>query len=109
MASGASPLSNRVLRFADWLTVKVTYIPNHGPCQTTHTTRTYLVLFEDSVNSEYMIQYLIEEHQRYIQFLLVEYLEPGLDIVPQLLLVNWEVVLRQPVTVQYGATKSSLK
>ena len=56
-----------------------------------------------------MIQYLIEEHQRYIQLLLVEYLEPSLDIVPQLLLVNWEVVLRQPVTVQYGATKSSLK
>ena len=66
-------------------------IPNHGPCKQAHT---HLVLFEDSVNSEHMIQYFIEEHQRYIQLLLIEYLEPGLDIVPQLLLVNWEVVLR---------------
>ena len=56
-----------------------------------------------------MIQYFIEEHQWYIQLLLIEYLEPGLDIVPKLLLVNWEVVLRQPVTVQDGATKSSLQ
>jgi hypothetical protein len=46
-----------------------------------------------------MIQNLVEEHQRYIQFLLIEYLEPGMDIVPQLFLVNWEVVLRQPVTI----------
>ena len=84
----------------------VIQIPNHGPCQLTHT---HLVLFEDSVNSEHMIQYFIEEHQRHIQLLLIEYLEPGLDIVPQLLLVNWEVVLRQPVTVQDGTTKRSLQ
>lgn len=54
----------------------------------------YLVLFEDSVNPEHMVQHLIEEHQWYIQLLLIEHFEPGLDIVPQLLLVNWKVVLR---------------
>ena len=62
------------MRFADWLIAKITYIPNHGPCQLTHT---HLVLFEDSVNSEHMIQHFIKEHQWHIQLLIIEDLKPG--------------------------------
>lgn len=36
------------------------------------------------------------------------HLQPGLDIVPQLFLVHWEVVLGQPVGVQDGTLQSSV-
>ena len=55
-----------------------------------------------------MIKDFVKEHKRYVQLLLVEHLQPGLDVVSQLLLVHWEVVLGQPVTVQDGAIESSL-
>ena len=55
-----------------------------------------------------MIEDFVEEHKRYVQLLLVEHLQLGLDVVSQLLLVHWEVVLGQPVTVQDGAIESSL-
>lgn len=40
-----------------------------------------------------MVQHLIEEHQWDIQLFLIEDLQTGLHIVPQLLLFHWDVVL----------------
>ena len=69
---------------------------------------THLILFEDPVNPEHVIEDFVKEHKRYVQLFLVEHLQPGLDVVSQLLLVYWEVVLGQPVTVQDGAIESRL-
>lgn len=46
------------------------------------------------VNSQHMVQNLVEEYQRNIQLLLVEDLKTGLNIVTQLLLLNWDIVLQ---------------
>ena len=53
----------------------------------------YLVLLEDPVNAEHVVQHFVEQHQRHVQFLLVEDLQPGLHVLSQLLLVHWNVVL----------------
>lgn len=49
---------------------------------------------DSPVNSEDVVQHLIEEHQRDVQLFLIEDLQTGLHIVPQLLLFHWDVVLR---------------
>lgn len=58
-----------------------------------------LVLLEDPVYPEHMVEDLVEQDQRHIQLLLIEDLETSLHIIPQLLLLHWEVVLGQPVAV----------
>ena len=62
----------------------------------------HLRLFEYPVNPEHVVQDLVEEDERNVQFFLVEDLESGLDVVSQFLLVDWQVVLGEPVTVQDG-------
>ena len=60
----------------------------------THThTHTHLALLENPVNPEDMVQYLIEQHKWNVQLLLVEHLESCLNVVSQLFLVYWEIVL----------------
>ena len=49
-----------------------------------------------------MVQDLVEEDERNVQFFLVEDLESGLDVVSQFFLLDWQVVLGEPVTVQDG-------
>lgn len=56
-----------------------------------------------------MVQHLIEQHQRHVQLLLIENLEPGLHILPQLLLLHREVVLGQPVAIQDGTSQGYLE
>ena len=37
---------------------------------------------EAPVNPEHVVQHLVEQHERHVQLLLVEHLEPGLGVVP---------------------------
>ena len=60
----------------------------------------YLRLFEDSVDPQNVVENLVKQDQRNVQLLLIEDLQSGLHIVPQLLLVHWQVVLGQPVAVE---------
>ena len=46
------------------------------------------------VNAEDVVQHLVEEHQRHVQLLLVEDLQTGLHVVPELLLLHGDVVLQ---------------
>lgn len=69
---------------------------------------TYLFLLEDPIYPEHMIQDLIEEHQRDIQFLLIEDLETSLHVVTKLLPLHGEVILGQPVAVQDRTTQGNL-
>ena len=68
----------------------------------------YLGLLKDPVNSENMVEDLIEEHQRNIQFFLIEDLQSRLDIVPQLLSFHGKVVLGHPVAEQDGSLECRL-
>ncbi len=52
--------------------------------------------------------YLVEEHKRDVELLLVKHLEPGLDVAAEFLAVNRQVVARQPVGVQDGTLESLL-
>ena len=70
--------------------------------------RTHLDLLKDPIDPEHMVQDLVKEYQRHIQFLLIEHLQSGLHIVPQLLLLDREVVFGQPVAVQDGASQGHL-
>ena len=69
----------------------------------------YLALLEDPVYPQHVIQHFIEEHQRDVQLLLVEDLEASMHVVPQVLLVNRQIVLGQPVAVQDRMLQGSLK
>lgn len=40
-----------------------------------------------------MIQYFIEQDQGHIQLFFIEDLQPCLDIIPELFLVNWDIIL----------------
>lgn len=55
------------------------------------------------VNSEDVVQDLIEEHQRDVQLLFIEDLQTGLHIVPQLLLFHWDVVLHSQIINKLSA------
>ena len=68
----------------------------------------YLVLLEYPVDPEHMVEHFVEQHQRNIEFFLVEHLEASLHIVSQLFLLHWEIVLGQPVAVQDGTGEGSL-
>jgi len=68
----------------------------------------HLVLFENPVNPEHVVQHLIEEHQGNVQFLLIEHLQPGLDVLSQFLPVHRKIVLGEPVTIENWARESSL-
>ena len=52
-----------------------------------------------------MVEHLIEEYKRHVQFFLIEDLEPGLGVIPQFLAANWDIVLGEPVAVQDGAAQ----
>ena len=53
----------------------------------------YLLLLEDTVNSQHVVKNFVEEHEGNVQLFLIEYFEPGMHIVSQLFLVNRQVVL----------------
>lgn len=55
--------------------------------------------FDSPVNSEDVVQHLIEEYQRHVQLFLIEDLQTGLHIVSQLLLLHWDVVLHPKTTL----------
>ena len=59
--------------------------------------RAVLLLLEDSVDTEHVVQHLIEEHEGHAQLFLVGDLEPGLGVVPRFAPFHWDVVLAQPV------------
>jgi hypothetical protein len=67
-----------------------------------------LRLPEDTVDAQDMIQHLVEENQRDVQLLLVEDPEAGLDVVAELLPVDGDVVLGEPVGVEDGAGEGAL-
>lgn len=54
------------------------------------------VFFDSPVNSEDMVQDLVEKYQRHIQLFLIENLQTRLHVVSQLLLLHWDVVLHPP-------------
>lgn len=58
------------------------------------------VFFDSPVNSEDMVQDLIEKYQRHVQLFLIENLQTRLHVVSQLLLLHWDVVLH-PKKNQY--------
>lgn len=40
-----------------------------------------------------MVQHFIEQDQGDVKLFFIEDLQPSLDIIPELLLVNWDIVL----------------
>ena len=56
-----------------------------------------------------MIEDLVKENERDIQFFLVENLETCLHIVSELFLVYWKVLLGKPVTVQDRSLQGNLE
>lgn len=52
------------------------------------------------VDPEDVVQHLIEQHQWNVQLFFIEDLQTGLDIVPQLFLFHWDVVLHHKQEIQ---------
>ena len=51
----------------------------------------------DPVNPEHAVQHLVVQPERLVQLFLVDHLEPGLGVVPQLAALLRDVVLTLPV------------
>ena len=56
-----------------------------------------LRLAEDPFYPEPVVLHLVEQHERHVQLLLVEHLESGIGVAPQLALIHEDVDLAQPV------------
>lgn len=67
-----------------------------------------MTLLEDTIYPKHMVEDLVVEDERNVQFLLVEHLEPSLDVIPELLPAHRKVVLGQPVAVQNRPLESNL-
>ena len=108
--------SRCITHFQHTLQTSLTFKVNKRTCTCTHThfprcslvADTNLVLLENPVNPEHVVQHLIEEHQGNVQLLLIEHLQPGLDILPQFLPVHRKIVLGEPVAIENWARESNL-
>jgi hypothetical protein len=51
-----------------------------------------LDLTEDPINTQNVVQYVVEEHEGHIQLLLIKDSKPGFGVLPKRLSVDWNVM-----------------
>ena len=73
---------------------------NHDQCPA------HLRLLEDAVDPEHVVEHLVEEHERHVQLLLVEHLQPSLHVAPQLLPVTRWKLSKGPAAEKQSVTIS---
>ena len=67
-----------------------------------------LNLTEDSIDSENVVENVVEEDELDVEFLLVEDAKSSLDVLSKLLSFDWKVVSRRPVGVEDGSSEGLL-
>lgn len=64
-----------------------------------------LHLTEDTIDTEDVVEDIVEQDQGNVEFFLVEHAQSCLGVLPQQLAVNWDIILRCPVGVENGTAE----